>query len=435
MPDRNLAEQMRADWNQRAVEDAYYYVAFGRRGQDDREFFDSAADVIHALESELKRLPAGDRRSRRALEIGCGPGRLMRPMSWNFGEIHGVDVSDEMIRLATKKLKGTPNAFPRATDGTDLSCYADEFFDFVYSYAVFQHIPSAEVVFSYLTEAWRVLKPQGILRCQINSLPKTAKRYTTWEGVRIDASQVAEFASANDFQLLALEGLGTQYMWTTMRKQPRGWFNALVANPPRATARIRNIVNAHSGEPVVPVRGRFACMGVWIEEMPEDCDLNQINIEVEGEQAAPIYIGPSAFPGLWQLNAIMPAQGRTGLVPVEIFWLGQPMCEPAWMRVSPAGPAVPRLTSLNDGVNLISGSRITSRSVKLFLEELDEPEQLEVRVDGVVIKDLDVFCKDPVNERFEITFTLPDSVRAGAHRVELRLGSREFPAAPFEVMG
>ena len=175
MSDPNIAQQMRADWNKRAVEDAYYYVAFGRRGQDDREFFDSAADVIHALESELKRLPPGDRRSRRALEIGCGPGRLMRPMSWNFGEIHGVDVSDEMIRLAAKKLKGTPNAFPRATDGTDLSCYADEFFDFVYSFAVFQHIPSAEIVFSYVVEAWRVLKPHVILRCQINSLPKRAK--------------------------------------------------------------------------------------------------------------------------------------------------------------------------------------------------------------------------------------------------------------------
>jgi hypothetical protein len=194
-------------------------------------------------------------------------------------------------------------------------------------------------------------------------------------------------------------------------------------------------VNAHSGEPIVPVRGRFACMGIWIEEMPEDCDLNQIDIEVEGEQAAPIYIGPSAFPGLWQLNAIMPEKGRTGLVPVEIFWFGAPLCEPAWMRVAPAGPAVPRLTSVSDGVNLLSGSKIISRSVKLFLEELAEPERLEVRVDGVVIEDLDVFCKDPINERFEITFTLPDSVRAGAHRVELRLGARLFPPAGIEVVG
>src|SRR5437762_9876011 len=164
---------MRADWNKRAVEDAYYYVAFGRRGQDDREFFDSAADVIHALESELKRLPPGDRRSRRALEIGCGPGRLMQPMSWNFGEIHGVDVSDEMIRLAGEKLVNVPNAFPLSTNGTDLSCYADDYFDFVYSFAVFQHIPSRDLVFSYLIEARRVLKPGGILRFQVNGLPAT----------------------------------------------------------------------------------------------------------------------------------------------------------------------------------------------------------------------------------------------------------------------
>jgi ubiquinone/menaquinone biosynthesis C-methylase UbiE len=435
MSDPNLAQQMRAEWNERAVEDAYYYVAFGRKGQEDNEFFASAADVIHALEAELKRLPPADRRSRRALEIGCGPGRLMRPMSWNFGEIHGVDVSDEMIRLAVRKLKDVPNAFPRATDGTDLSCYADEFFDFVYSYAVFQHIPSAEVVFKYLAEAWRVLKPRGILRCQINSLPKTAKRYTTWEGVRISAAEVAEFACANDFQLFALEGLGTQYMWITMRKQPKGWFSALAENPHPSSARIRNIVNAHSGEPIVPVRGRFACMGIWIEDLPDDCDLNQINVEVEGEQAAPIYIGPSVFPGLWQLNALMPAKVRTGLVPVKIQWFGEPLCESAWMRVAPAGPAVPRLTSLSDGVNLLSGTRISSRTVKLFLEELATPERLEVRVDGAVMTDLDVFCKDPVNERFEVTFTLPDSVRAGAHRVELRLGSRLFPPAAFDVAG
>src|SRR5260370_35971794 len=127
MSDPNLAQQMRAEWNERAVEDAYYYVAFGRKGQDDSEFFASAADVIHALEAELKRLPPADRRSRRALETGCGPGRLMRPLSWNFGEIHGIGVSEEMIRLATRTLEEVPTAFPRSTAATYLYCYADAF--------------------------------------------------------------------------------------------------------------------------------------------------------------------------------------------------------------------------------------------------------------------------------------------------------------------
>src|SRR5712692_10477395 len=291
MTDSDLPQQMREEWNQRALEDAHYYVAFARRGQDEDEFFATAAEVVRGLEDELKRLPPGDRRSRRALEIGCGPGRLMRPMSWNFGEIHGVDVSDEMIRLANEKLVNVPNAFARVTEGTDLAGYEDDFFDFVYSYAVFQHIPSRDVVFSYLAEARRVLKVGGIMHCQINGLPPVAKPYTTWEGVRIGAEEMAQFASAHDFQLLAVDGVDTQYMWITMRKQPGGWFNGLAANPPRAEARIRKIVNPYSGESFVPASGRYACMSLWIENLPADCDLNQMNIEMEGEQAAPIYIG------------------------------------------------------------------------------------------------------------------------------------------------
>jgi ubiquinone/menaquinone biosynthesis C-methylase UbiE len=434
MPDSDLSQQMRADWNERAIEDAYYYVAFGRKGQDDDEFFATAADVVRALEAELKRFPPGDRRARRALEIGCGPGRLMRPMSWNFGEVHGVDVSDEMIRLAKEKLVNVPNAFPRTTNGTNLADYRNDFFDFVYSYAVFQHIPSRDVVFSYLAEARRVLKPGGLVHCQVNGLPPTAKQYTTWEGVRISAEEMAEFASAHDFQLLAVEGVDTQYMWITMRKQPSGWFRALSAAPPPTAARIRKIVNSYSGEPIVPASGRFACMSIWIENLPAECDLNQINIEVEGRQAAPIYIGSPVFDGVSQVNALLPPDARTGLVPVDVLWFGEPLCERAWARIAPPGPAVPRLTALSDGINLLSGAKIMSRSVKLFFEELAAPEQLEVSVDGLPIPDLDLFCTDPIKMRFEINFTLPEEAEKGAHTVQMRLGPRVFPAVGIEVV-
>ena len=82
----------------------------------------------------------------------------MRPMSRHFVEIHGVDVSDEMIGLAREKLRDIPNAHPHVTDGASLAQFADDSFDFVYSYAVFQHIPSRDVVFQYLREIRRVLK-------------------------------------------------------------------------------------------------------------------------------------------------------------------------------------------------------------------------------------------------------------------------------------
>src|SRR6476646_3855532 len=226
MEDPKVLESMRADWKQRDGEKANYYLALRRREQDNEEFFSTGSDIAKTLELDLKRFRGRDA----ALEIGCGPGRLMRPMSRNFAEIHGVDVSDEMIRLARERLSDTPSAHPHHSSGSDLAMFPDEKFDLVYSYAVFQHIPSREVVFNYLREARRVLKTGGILRCQLNGLPPTAKKYDTWSGVRITPQEIFAFARENDFQLLVIEQVWTQYMWITCRKRAQGW-RATVSAP------------------------------------------------------------------------------------------------------------------------------------------------------------------------------------------------------------
>ena len=49
MEDPKVLERMRADWNERAGEDANYYVAFGRREQDDEEFFSTGSDIVQDL--------------------------------------------------------------------------------------------------------------------------------------------------------------------------------------------------------------------------------------------------------------------------------------------------------------------------------------------------------------------------------------------------
>src|SRR5579863_1921955 len=287
MDDPKVLERMRSDWNERAGEDAYYYVAFGRREQDDEEFFATASDLIKGLELDLKRLEARDA----ALEIGCGPGRLMRPLSRHFREIHGVDVSDEMIRLARERLKDTPNAHPHHGSGSDLGIFPDGKFDFVYSYAVFQHIPSKDVVFHYLREARRVLKTGGILRCQLNGLPPQAKKYDTWSGVRITADEITAFAREHDFQLLALEQVQTQYMWITCRKRPAGWSEGPV---------VRTISNALTGEAVAPASGPLAALSIWIERLPEECGLESMTILADGVPCRLIYIGAAEPDGVTQ---------------------------------------------------------------------------------------------------------------------------------------
>ena len=411
----DVVETMRSEWNQRAREDANYYVAFGRREQNDEEFFATGADVIRALETELKRVS----RKRRALEIGCGPGRLLRPMSKHFEEIHGIDIADEMVERARGNLANLPHAHAHHAEGSDLRAFADGYFDFVYSYAVFQHIPSGEVVFGYLREVARVLANGGIAHLQLNGLEKSAQTYTTWSGFRISAEEVRAFTSENGLQLLALDGVGTQYMWTTWRKQ--------------APVRIRAIANSHTGEHAVPAYGRLASASVWVENLPPGCDLNSLEALVDGVPALNTYLGPESG-GLTQFNILLPAGTRTGLVPVELRFSDRELCELAWMRVIAPGPAVPRIERVTDGTNLMADRRIESRTVKLQMEEVPNPETFTATVSGEPVRGVEMFCIDPRNQRWDISFWLPEATGAGHHILDIRLGERQFEPVLIEVV-
>ena len=430
MDDPKVLERMRSDWNQRAGEDAYYYVAFGRRDQDEEEFFSTATDIVQGLIWDLKRVRGRDA----ALEIGCGPGRLMRPLSSYFKEIHGVDVSDEMVRLAKERLRDTPNAYPQVTAGSDLGMFPAEKFDFVYSYAVFQHIPSRDVVFNYLREARRVLKTGGILRCQMNGLPPHAKQYDTWSGVRITPEEITQFAREQDLQLLVVEQIWTQYMWITCRKRPAGWSQARKQpDRPPCLSRLRNISNALTGESVAPASGPQAALSLWIEDFPNECDLNNTVVTADGRICRLSYIGEPEHDGVSQVNVALPQGLRTGMVPIEITWLGQPVCVPGWVRIMPPGPSVPRISTITDGINLLSGTRIVTGSVKVTMLEVTHAEQFHATVDGHDVLEKESFCADPVSQRYEFNFRLPERIRKGHHEVTVRMGKRVFPPLAIEV--
>lgn len=434
MSDPEVSFRMREDWNARAREDAGYYVAFGRRESDDAEFFATATEVINGLEWELRRVPLSQRGDWRALEIGCGPGRLMRPMSRHFVEIHGVDVSDEMIALAGEKLRDIPNAHPHATDGSSLAQFADESFEFIYSYAVFQHIPSRDVVFEYLRETHRVLKTGGLVRFQFNGLAQNGASFDTWAGARFSSIEILDFTRRYDFQVLALEGVATQYMWTTWRKQPNGWQTAQEERQEDATVRIRRITNANSSEPVAPCRGRFASISIWVENLPADAGLHHLQVTVGSSLGSVCYIGPPDSSGLQQVNVILPELEATGLLPVEVHWLGRRISPPATLRVIPPGPSVPRIRSITDGMNLTSGTRIESRSVKMVLEEIAQPHEIEASIDSHRVSDLEFFCTDPRPQRFEVNFRLPEEIGAGKHQLILHIGRRRLAPVGIEVV-
>jgi SAM-dependent methyltransferase len=420
----SVSERMRSDWNQRAKEDPHYYVAFGGRDQDEESFLATAVDILRFLESELKRLPKSA--SLRALEIGCGLGRLMKPLSRHFSEVHGVDVSDEMVRLARERLRDVPHAHAHVTNGANLAQFAGDWFDFVYSYAVFQHIPSRDVVLEYMNEIRRVLKPGGIFRGQFNGLPQSVNP-DTWSGVTFSAKDIRRFTLENGLQLLDLTGVDTQYMWTTWKKP--------VPQPTTGHLQpiIHRLTNAFSWEPMIPNRGRHSAVSIWMRNLPAETDLNNLDVVVDGLPGVLLYIGPLGGDGLQQVNAWLPEGVRTGLVPVEILRNGSRLCEPQMVRIVPAGPPVPRIVSITDGVNLAQRNASTTGLLKIQVEEISSPESITGTIDGQALERLEFPCVDPRIPRYEVNFRLPKHLPTGRYRLDVKVGLRGLLPAEIDI--
>jgi SAM-dependent methyltransferase len=434
LSDPAVQQRMREDWDRRAREDACYYVAFGRRRQSAEEFFSTAGEVLHALRAEFERWPpATDFRSLSALEIGCGPGRLLVPLSQIFGRITGVDVSPEMIEMARRNLAGISHAGAEVASGSDLAAFADDSFDFCYSYAVFQHIPSREVVLHYLREAWRVLKPGSILKCQLNGLPDRGPgQPDTWSGVRFRPEEIRAFCREHDFQLLELAGIDTQNMWMAAAKRPRGWCRFVK----RAPGRLTDIGNTFTTDPVVPASGRYSSASLWVERLTPDADINNLEVEIAcapGPRALPCYVGNFPWKRLAQVNVFLPSGTPTGLTSARLWMLGEPITNFSRLRVVPAPPRMPRLLGATDGINLLSGPRIETRSLKVDLEEAGCSPAVTVTIDGLPVDDLDVCCVDPLPERYVASMKVPAAIGPGSHLLQVRLNARVFPPLSIEI--
>ncbi|MEJ7606722.1 MAG: methyltransferase domain-containing protein [Bryobacteraceae bacterium] len=161
--------KMRRDWDQRAKENARHYVATGKESWSDEDFFSSGErTVAEEIATDMINICQGkDPRQMRVLEIGCGAGRVTRALAGVFGEVHGVDVSGEMIELAATSLADRPNARVYRNNGKDLSVLPPGPYDFAFSTIVFQHIPSREIVYSYVREVQRLLSPGALFKFQV----------------------------------------------------------------------------------------------------------------------------------------------------------------------------------------------------------------------------------------------------------------------------
>lgn len=152
---------MEKDWDKRAKQDAIRYVADAYRGE---EFFQEGTKQARELSQPLFIEQGFKPQGKRMLDIGCGIGRLERGFAEMFAEVWGLDVSGEMIDQAKelnrdfKKIKFVKGS------GRDLDAFQDNYFDFIFSYITFQHIPKKKIIKSYFAEIYRTLKPGGLFK-------------------------------------------------------------------------------------------------------------------------------------------------------------------------------------------------------------------------------------------------------------------------------
>lgn len=210
----DLLRKMEREWDQRARKNALYYVNTERTDWSEEEFFQSGRrEVEEQILSDMGNVCQGmDPRQMRVLEIGCGAGRVTRPLSEVFGEVHAVDVSGEMVRRARQVLAGRPNVFLYKNNGMDLSVLGDLKFDFAFSIVVFQHIPRREVVESYVREVHRLLRPGALFKFQLQGdLRVRTAPDDTWIGVPFSDPQVVEMGLHCGFDPRYRSGAGEQY--------------------------------------------------------------------------------------------------------------------------------------------------------------------------------------------------------------------------------
>ena len=161
--------KMQALWDQRGKEDPLYYVLRGtlrdRKHWSKEDFLDLGRREIQGVMQYLgqRGLPL---RKDRALDFGCGAGRLTQGLSPYFRHVDGVDHAPAMVEISRRLLPTNSNCRFTVVQGGDLSVFETSTFDLVYSDMVLQHIPYPHGL-DYISEFLRVLRPGGVAVFQV----------------------------------------------------------------------------------------------------------------------------------------------------------------------------------------------------------------------------------------------------------------------------
>jgi SAM-dependent methyltransferase len=136
------------EWEIIGKNDPYFGVITNEKYSKDNlnnerieEFFDSGYAHIDKILTRIKKYIDPNFEPKRALDFGCGVGRLVIPLSGIADYVVGVDVSDSMLKEAIINCKNKSIINVKFIKGDDNLSKLTGSYNFIHSYIVFQHIP------------------------------------------------------------------------------------------------------------------------------------------------------------------------------------------------------------------------------------------------------------------------------------------------------
>lgn len=154
-------------WEAIAEREAYFGVATFDRylaGELDEsarnEFFESGREHVQLVFEELGETLGEIPRPTRALDYGCGVGRILIPLAERCERVVGVDISTRMLDESRRNMEAAGvTSFELQSADEFLETEAE--FDLVHSYIVFQHI-DPRIGYRIIGKILTDLKPGGV---------------------------------------------------------------------------------------------------------------------------------------------------------------------------------------------------------------------------------------------------------------------------------
>ena len=187
------------------------------------EFFRWGAEEVQQLLSRLEAVGLEAPRGR-ALDFGCGAGRLTQALGRHFRECVGIDIAPSMIELAKKFNKHGARCRYYVNELSTLFLFPDNSFDFIYSNIVLQHI-HPKYSSQYLQDFVRVLSPGGVLVFQLPATPRVRER-SPEDGAPLADEAFQSKVQASAASLKVRPGSSLHLPVTVQNQSSRWWLQA-----------------------------------------------------------------------------------------------------------------------------------------------------------------------------------------------------------------